>query len=93
MALDGPPVLASSSTVGSIAMWDLSKGGRIIHTHRRAHEQSIASLEWVVGQPLLISSSVDNSVKVRGRLSHWIARRLIYISNGYSIRRRLYHPY
>ena len=61
---DGPHVLASSSSAGSIAAWDLSKGGRVIHVQRRAHEQSVTGLEWVNGQPLLVSSSGDNSLKV-----------------------------
>ncbi|ORY24304.1 putative WD-repeat protein [Naematelia encephala] len=61
--MDGPPILATSSSNGSIAVWDLSKGGRIIHVQRHAHEQAVSGLEWVAGQPLLISSSPDNSVK------------------------------
>ncbi|ORX40070.1 putative WD-repeat protein [Kockovaella imperatae] len=61
--MDGPPILASSSSAGSIAFWDLSKGGRVIHVQRRAHERGISGLEWVPGQPLLISSSGDNSIK------------------------------
>ena len=61
---DGTPILASSSSTGSIATWDLSKGGRIIHVHRGAHEQAVSGLEWIAGQPLLISTSGDNSVKV-----------------------------
>ncbi|KAL1412861.1 rRNA-processing protein utp21 [Vanrija albida] len=61
--MDGPPILASSSSAGTIAIWDLNKGGRVLHTTRMAHEQSVTGLEWVQGQPLLISSSPDNSVK------------------------------
>ena len=61
---DGPPILASASSSGSLASWDLSKGGRVIHVQRRAHEQAITGLEWVTGQPLLISSSGDNGLKV-----------------------------
>lgn len=60
---DGPPVFATASTSGSIALWDLSKEGRLIHVQRMAHEQAVSALEWVSGQPLLISSSGDNSVK------------------------------
>ena len=63
---DGQPILATASSTGSIATWDLSKGGRVLHVHRGAHEQGVAGLEWVAGQPLLISSSGDNSVKVSG---------------------------
>ncbi|WVR06365.1 hypothetical protein IAU60_003396 [Kwoniella sp. DSM 27419] len=61
--MDGPPVLATSSSTGSLATWDLSKGGRVLHVVRGAHDQGITGLQWVAGQPLLISSSADNSVK------------------------------
>lgn len=57
-------MLATGSSNGSIAMWDLAKGGRIQHVQRQAHEQGVGGLEWVAGQPLLISSSGDNSIKV-----------------------------
>lgn len=65
MSVDGPSILATASSTGSISIWDLNKGGRILHTLRGAHDQSISGLQWVSGQPLLISSSFDNSVKVR----------------------------
>lgn len=61
--MDGPPILASGCGNGSFAIWDLSKG-RIAHVQRGAHEKSIAGLEWVQGQPLLMTSSEDNSIKV-----------------------------
>ncbi|OXG26744.1 U3 small nucleolar RNA-associated protein 21 [Cryptococcus neoformans Ze90-1] len=61
--MDGPSILATASSTGSISIWDLSKGGRILHTLRGAHDQSISGLQWVAGQPLLVSSSFDNSVK------------------------------
>ncbi|RSH91126.1 hypothetical protein EHS25_010302 [Saitozyma podzolica] len=61
--MDGPPILATGSSAGSIAMWDLSQGGKSVHVQTHAHEQGVAGLEWVTGQPLLVSSSGDNSVK------------------------------
>lgn len=61
--MDGPPILASGCSNGSFAIWDLSKG-RVAHVQRGAHEKSIAGLEWVQGQPLLMTSSEDNSIKV-----------------------------
>ncbi|WVQ86757.1 hypothetical protein IAS59_000473 [Cryptococcus gattii] len=61
--MDGSSILATASSTGSISIWDLNKGGRILHTLRGAHDQSISGLQWVSGQPLLISSSFDNSVK------------------------------
>lgn len=63
--IDGHPILATGASNGSIASWDLSKGGRLLHVNREAHEQSVTGLVFVPGQPLLISSSGDNSVKVR----------------------------
>ncbi|KAI0306620.1 Utp21-domain-containing protein [Multifurca ochricompacta] len=60
---DGHPVLASASEVGHIYFWDLGYGGRLLHTVRGAHDGSISALEWVPGQPLLISSGDDNSIK------------------------------
>jgi WD40 repeat protein len=61
---DGPPILATSSTNGSIAIWDLATKGRVLHVLRDAHEAPVSGLQWVMGQPLLISSSGDNSIKV-----------------------------
>ena len=61
---DGHPALASASETGHISLWDLSSGGRLLHTVRGAHDSSISALQWIPGQPLLISSGDDNSVKV-----------------------------
>lgn len=61
--MEGPPILAVSSSTGIIALFDLAKEGRVLHTLRDAHEGSVTGLQWVIGQPLLISSSDDNSIK------------------------------
>lgn len=61
---DGHPVLASASSAGHIALWDLNEGGRLLHMIRGAHDAAITGVEWVPGQPVLITSSEDNSVKV-----------------------------
>ncbi len=61
---DGHPALASASETGHISLWDLGSGGRLLHTVRGAHDGSISALQWIPGQPLLISSGDDNSVKV-----------------------------
>ncbi|TFK30167.1 Utp21-domain-containing protein [Coprinopsis marcescibilis] len=60
---DGHPILASASSAGHIALWDLNAGGRLLHMIRGAHDGAISSIEWVPGQPLMISSGEDNSVK------------------------------
>jgi U3 small nucleolar RNA-associated protein 21 len=63
-ASDGHPILASASSVGHIALWDLNSGGRLLHMIRGAHDGAVSAVEWVPGQPVLISSGEDNSVKV-----------------------------
>ncbi|KAI6109594.1 Utp21 specific WD40 associated putative domain-containing protein [Pisolithus sp. B1] len=60
---DGNPVLASVSSLGHLALWDLNAGGRLLHLVRGAHDGGITNAEWVPGQPVLISSGEDNSVK------------------------------
>lgn len=66
---DGQPVLASASANGHIALWDLNSGGQLLHLMRGAHDGAVTAVEWVPGQPLLISSGDDNSVKVRSILT------------------------
>ena len=46
-------------------MWDLNAGGRLLHMIRGAHDGAITAIQWVPGQPVLITSGEDNSVKVR----------------------------
>ncbi|KLT38876.1 putative WD-repeat protein [Cutaneotrichosporon oleaginosum] len=82
--MDGPPILASASSVGAIAIWDLSKGGRVLHTRRRSHEQAVNGLEWVQGQPLLVSSSADNSVKQWAFDSPTAEPRLLKLRSGHN---------
>ncbi|CAK5277666.1 unnamed protein product [Mycena citricolor] len=60
---DGHPVLASASSSGHLALWDLNAGGRLLHMVRGAHDGAITAVEWVPGQPVLITSGEDNSVK------------------------------
>lgn len=59
--MDGPPIMATSSTAGTIAIWDLNAKGKLLHTIRDAHEAGVTGLQFVGG--LLISSAGDNSVK------------------------------
>ncbi|KAF5330287.1 hypothetical protein D9619_005332 [Psilocybe cf. subviscida] len=60
---DGHHILASASSAGHVALWDLNEGGRLLHMIRGAHDAAITGVEWVPGQPVLITSSEDNSVK------------------------------
>ncbi|EIN07245.1 Utp21-domain-containing protein [Punctularia strigosozonata HHB-11173 SS5] len=60
---DGEPILASASSSGHIALWDLNAGGRLLHVVRGAHDGAVTALEWIPGQPVLLSSGEDNSLK------------------------------
>ncbi|KAF8136615.1 Utp21 specific WD40 associated putative domain-containing protein [Boletus edulis] len=60
---DGHQVLASVSSHGHLALWDLNSGGRLLHLVRGAHDGAISAVQWVSGQPILITSGEDNCVK------------------------------
>jgi len=62
-------LLAASTTTGLISVFDLDSGpdqtlqpGRLVHSIK-AHSDSVSKIAWIQGQPLLISSSGDNSFK------------------------------
>ncbi|EJU00815.1 Utp21-domain-containing protein [Dacryopinax primogenitus] len=60
---DNEPILATASSTGQIATWDLSKSARLVHLSRMAHGAGVTALYFVPGQPLLLSAGEDNSVK------------------------------
>ncbi|KAG6885879.1 hypothetical protein C0993_008398 [Termitomyces sp. T159_Od127] len=80
---DGHPVLASASSAGHIALWDLNSGGRLLHMIRGAHDGAISALEWAPGQPVLITSGEDNSVKQWLFDSPTAAPRLLKFRSGH----------
>ncbi|KIK59596.1 hypothetical protein GYMLUDRAFT_85896 [Collybiopsis luxurians FD-317 M1] len=80
---DGQPIMASASSLGHIAIWDLNEGGRLLHMVRGAHDGAISALEWVPGQPLLITSGEDNSVKQWLFDSPTAAPRLLKFRSGH----------
>ena len=63
----------ASSQSGDVLLWDLNKGGRMMGILRDAHDPPSASLgqssggiskvEFLPGQPVLVSSGLDNSLK------------------------------
>jgi U3 small nucleolar RNA-associated protein 21 len=64
-------VMATASIEdGDISLWDLNKGGRLAGVIRAAHETSaaskgsgITSIEFLPGQPVLVSSGLDNALR------------------------------
>ena len=55
--------MATSSTIGHIAVWSLDER-RLVAMVRDAHNGSVGGMEFIQSQPLMITSSVDNSIKV-----------------------------
>ncbi|KAK9671649.1 hypothetical protein RND81_12G045000 [Saponaria officinalis] len=60
---DGQPLLASGGTSGVISIWNLEKR-RLQSVIREAHDSSIISLHFFANEPVLMSSSADNSIKM-----------------------------
>ncbi|RWR75205.1 U3 small nucleolar RNA-associated protein 21 [Cinnamomum micranthum f. kanehirae] len=60
---DGQPLLASGGSSGVISIWNLEKR-RLQSVIREAHDGSIISLHFFANEPVLMSSSDDNSIKM-----------------------------
>lgn len=60
---DDQHIMATASNSGDVALWDLEKR-RLIHLMKNAHDGFISSLQFINGNPLLITSAADNSIKV-----------------------------
>ncbi|KAJ1309936.1 hypothetical protein OPQ81_006695 [Rhizoctonia solani] len=61
--IDGHPTLATASATGHIALWDLNTQGRLMHIIKGAHSSSISAVQWIPGQPVMVTSGEDNSLK------------------------------
>ncbi|KAJ2804265.1 rRNA-processing protein utp21 [Coemansia helicoidea] len=59
---DDVPMMATSSAEGDVALWDLDNR-RLAHVMQGAHDGAVAALDFMMGQPLLLTSSADNSIK------------------------------
>ncbi|KAI4379695.1 hypothetical protein MLD38_005958 [Melastoma candidum] len=60
---DGQPLLASGSSSGVVSIWNLEKR-RLQSVIKDAHDGSIISLYFLANEPVLMSSSADNSIKM-----------------------------
>ncbi|PIN27151.1 WD repeat protein [Handroanthus impetiginosus] len=60
---DGQPLLASGGSSGVISIWNLEKR-RLQCVIGEAHDCSIVSLHFFASEPVLMSSSADNSIKM-----------------------------
>lgn len=66
---DGVMATASIES-GDITLWDLNRGGRVTGVVRSAHETSssarasgITRIEFLPGQPVIVSSGLDNAIR------------------------------
>lgn len=60
---DGQPLLASGATSGVISIWNLEKR-RLQSVIREAHDDAIISVHFFASEPVLMSASADNSIKM-----------------------------
>ncbi|KAK9049733.1 hypothetical protein SSX86_031298 [Deinandra increscens subsp. villosa] len=60
---DGQPLLASGGSSGVICIWNLEKR-RLQSVIRDAHDSSVISLHFFANEPVLMSTSADNSIKM-----------------------------
>ena len=60
---DGTSTVATATSIGHIAVWGLDER-RLVAMVRDAHDGSVGGMEFIQSQPLMATSSVDNSIKV-----------------------------
>ena len=60
---DGVSTMATGSPLGHIAVWDLDER-KLSSIQHDAHRGAVTGLQFIAEQPLLVTSSADNSVKV-----------------------------
>ena len=60
---DGPALLVSTSNCGHLAIWDLDNQ-RLHRQIRDVHKGSITGCEFIQQEALLVTSSIDNKLKV-----------------------------
>lgn len=60
---DGPPHMATSSDKGNVAIWDLEKGS-LKCQKREIHRDGVFGCQYIHNEPLLVTSSSDNSIKI-----------------------------
>lgn len=80
---DGHPILASGSKQGHIALWNLEEK-KLQSQLRDAHQGCIVGMQFLQNEPLMVTNSIDNSLKM------WIfdvsdgGARLLRVRDGHS---------
>ncbi|XP_064385749.1 WD repeat-containing protein 36-like isoform X4 [Halichondria panicea] len=60
---DGTNTVATGSSIGHIAVWDLDKK-RLSTILRNSHNGSVSGLQFLQSQPVMVTSGPDNSLKM-----------------------------
>ncbi|KAK9504785.1 hypothetical protein O3M35_008971 [Rhynocoris fuscipes] len=60
---DGPPIMVSGTLVGHVVIWDLEER-RVASQILDAHDGLVSSVICLSGEPIMVTSSPDNSVKM-----------------------------
>lgn len=60
---DGNPIMISGSILGHMAVWNLEEK-RLISQIREAHNGSVDGMHCLQFEPLMVTSSNDNSIKL-----------------------------
>lgn len=60
---DGNPTMITGSALGHMAIWNLEER-RLVAQIREAHSASVDGLQSLQFEPLMVTSSADNSVKI-----------------------------
>lgn len=59
---EGTPLMATGGTAGVISIWNLDS--QTLHAIiREAHDNRLCAFEFLAGQPILVSTGYDNSIK------------------------------
>lgn len=59
---DGHPIMVTASTNGNLAFWNLEE--RIVCNQLQAHDETITTIQCFQNEPLLLTASSDNSMKL-----------------------------
>ena len=89
LVTDGEPVVCTGSSCGDIALWDLSKR-KLRSTIHSAHSTSVTGMKCLPSQPILVTSSPDNALKVSLSLIYVLTVIYAITSFYYVCMKRLY---
>ena len=59
---DGQPIMVSASRAGHLAIWDLEER-KLTGQMRQAHNAEVAAVTCLTQEPLMVTSSADNTLK------------------------------